>query len=83
MLTCNAFGFYPRQIKVTWLKNGEKVKSGVTSTDEFSNGDWYYQIYSQWDVVPLSGETYSCRVEHVSLSKPITINWGRILVPTS
>ncbi|MBN3291495.1 HB2I protein, partial [Polypterus senegalus] len=76
MLVCSALGFYPRKIKISWLKNGVEVKSGVTSTEEVSNGNWYYQIHSHWEMTPQSGETYACKVQHRSVSdQPIIVQW--------
>ncbi|XP_028657230.2 H-2 class II histocompatibility antigen, E-S beta chain-like [Erpetoichthys calabaricus] len=76
MLVCSALGFFPRKIKVTWLRNGVEVKSGVTSTEEMSNGNWYYQIHSHWEMTPQSGETYACKVQHKSVSdQPIIVQW--------
>ncbi|MBN3296858.1 HB2D protein, partial [Amia calva] len=75
-LACHAFGFYPQQIKVTWLRNGAEVKHGVMFTDLMADGDWYYQIHSHLELTPRSGETISCRVEHSSLKEPLEIKWG-------
>uniref|UniRef100_A0A8C9WXT4 Ig-like domain-containing protein n=1 Tax=Sander lucioperca TaxID=283035 RepID=A0A8C9WXT4_SANLU len=44
MLVCGVYGFYPKQIRVTWLTNGKEVTSDVTSTEELPNGNWLYQI---------------------------------------
>ncbi|XP_066579911.1 H-2 class II histocompatibility antigen, I-E beta chain-like isoform X1 [Amia ocellicauda] len=74
-LACHAFGFYPQQIKVTWLRNGTEVKHGVMFTDLMADGDWYYQIHSHLELMPRSGETISCRVEHSSLKEPLEIKW--------
>uniref|UniRef100_A0A672GTW5 Ig-like domain-containing protein n=1 Tax=Salarias fasciatus TaxID=181472 RepID=A0A672GTW5_SALFA len=29
MLVCTAYGFYPKNIKLTWLRNGHEVTSDV------------------------------------------------------
>ncbi|KAG9345257.1 hypothetical protein JZ751_009803 [Albula glossodonta] len=75
MLVCSAYDFYPKGIKVTWLRDGQEVTSDVTSTEELSNGDWYYQLHSHLEYTPRSGETIACKVEHGSLPKGKVVTW--------
>ncbi|XP_076581474.1 H-2 class II histocompatibility antigen, E-S beta chain-like [Chaetodon auriga] len=75
MLVCSVFGFYPKQIRVSWLRDGHKVTSDVTSTDELADADWFYQIHSHLEYTPRSGEKISCVVEHASLREPLVTDW--------
>ncbi|XP_047453692.1 H-2 class II histocompatibility antigen, E-S beta chain-like isoform X1 [Mugil cephalus] len=75
MLICSAYNFYPKQIRVTWLRNGKKDTSDVSSTDELPNGNWLYQIHSYLEYTPTPGERISCMVEHASLMEPKVTNW--------
>ncbi|KAG7331981.1 hypothetical protein KOW79_003815 [Hemibagrus wyckioides] len=75
LLMCSAYSFYPKLIKVTWLRNGQEVKGGQTSTEEMANGDWYYQVHSHLEYKPESGEEISCVVEHASFKKPMSYKW--------
>ncbi|RVE62690.1 hypothetical protein OJAV_G00159350 [Oryzias javanicus] len=75
MLACSAYNFYPKQIKLTWLRNGEKVINDVTSTEELPNGNWHYQIHSYLEYTPSTGEEITCMVEHASLKEPKHYNW--------
>ncbi|KAI1886080.1 hypothetical protein AGOR_G00210340 [Albula goreensis] len=75
MLVCAVYDFYPKGIKVTWLRDGQEVTSDVTSTEELSNGDWYYQLHSHLEYTPRSGETISCKVEHGSLPQGKVVTW--------
>ncbi|XP_016303638.1 H-2 class II histocompatibility antigen, I-E beta chain-like [Sinocyclocheilus anshuiensis] len=75
VLMCSAYDFYPQRIKVSWMRNGKVVTSDVTSTEELSDGDWYYQIHSHLEYTPKSGEIISCAVDHAGLTKPIIIDW--------
>ncbi|KAM6935267.1 DLA class II histocompatibility antigen, DR-1 beta chain-like [Lycodopsis pacificus] len=75
MLVCSAYGFYPKQIRVTWLRNGNNVTSDVTSTEELPNGNWLYQIHSYLEFTPRAGEKITCRVEHASLMGPKLYEW--------
>uniref|UniRef100_W5MKA5 Major histocompatibility complex class II DGB n=1 Tax=Lepisosteus oculatus TaxID=7918 RepID=W5MKA5_LEPOC len=75
MLMCSALGFYPKQIKVSWLRDGQTVTSDVTSTEELADGDWYYQIHSHLEYTPRAGESIVCRVEHSSFATPKELTW--------
>jgi len=75
MLVCSVYGFYPKQIRVTWQKNGNNVTSDVTSTEELSNGNWLYQIHSYLEFTPTPGEKITCMVEHASLTGPKLYEW--------
>uniref|UniRef100_A0A667XGT8 Ig-like domain-containing protein n=1 Tax=Myripristis murdjan TaxID=586833 RepID=A0A667XGT8_9TELE len=75
MLVCSAYGFYPKQIRLTWLRNGKEVTSDVTSTEELPNGNWLYQIHSQLEYTPRPGEKIICMVEHASLMDPELYDW--------
>nr|AYN72188.1 MHC class II antigen beta chain [Oreochromis niloticus] len=71
MLICSVYDFFPKNIKVSWLRDGEKVSADVTSTEEMADGDWYYQTHSHLEYTPRSGEKISCKVEHASLKEPL------------
>ncbi|KAG7236235.1 hypothetical protein INR49_001151, partial [Caranx melampygus] len=48
----NVFNFYPKQIRVSWTRDGQEVSSDVTSTEELADADWYYQIHSHLEYTP-------------------------------
>ncbi|KAM4736603.1 H-2 class II histocompatibility antigen, E-S beta chain-like [Anableps anableps] len=75
MLICSAYDFYPKNIRVTWLKDGKEVTSDVTSTDELPNGNWLHQIHTYLEFTPKPGEKITCMVEHVSLREPKLYDW--------
>ncbi|XP_056102600.1 H-2 class II histocompatibility antigen, E-D beta chain-like [Rhinichthys klamathensis goyatoka] len=76
VLMCSAYEFYPKKISVSWLRDGKLMTSDVTSTMEMANGNWYYQIHSQLEYTPKSGEKISCVVEHASSPQPIVKDWN-------
>ncbi|XP_029996506.1 rano class II histocompatibility antigen, A beta chain-like isoform X1 [Sphaeramia orbicularis] len=76
VLLCSAYDFYPKQIRVMWLRNGQEV---VSSTEAIPDGDWYYQIHSYLGYTPTPGETISCVVEHASLREPLILVWDSSL----
>uniref|UniRef100_A0A3B4A1G3 Ig-like domain-containing protein n=1 Tax=Periophthalmus magnuspinnatus TaxID=409849 RepID=A0A3B4A1G3_9GOBI len=75
LLLCSAYNFYPQEIQMTWLLNGQEVTSAVTSTDILYNGNLYYQIHSYLEHRPKPGEEFSCMVEHVTLRDPLLKIW--------
>uniref|UniRef100_A0A3B4GZZ0 Rano class II histocompatibility antigen, A beta chain-like n=1 Tax=Pundamilia nyererei TaxID=303518 RepID=A0A3B4GZZ0_9CICH len=75
LFMCSAYNFYPKQIKLTWLRDGKEATSNVTSTDELPNGNWLYQIHSYIEISSKPGEKISCVVEHASLTEPKVYDW--------
>ncbi|XP_030053111.1 H-2 class II histocompatibility antigen, E-S beta chain [Microcaecilia unicolor] len=73
-LACYVTGFYPSGIKVKWLRNHVE-ESSVVSTELLQNGDWTFQILVILEMELQRGETYTCEVEHSSLSEPLQVNW--------
>ncbi|KAM6185089.1 DLA class II histocompatibility antigen, DR-1 beta chain-like [Rhynchocyon petersi] len=75
LLVCSVNGFYPGHIEVKWFRNEQEEKDGVVSTGLIRNGDWTFQMLVMLEVIPQSGEVYSCQVAHPSLDRPITVEW--------
>ncbi|KFV96485.1 hypothetical protein N326_11141, partial [Eurypyga helias] len=71
-LVCAVMDFYPADIEVKWFRNGQEETERVVSTDVMQNGDWTYQVLVLLETSPRRGDTYACRVEHVSLEHPLT-----------
>ncbi|XP_049416516.1 rano class II histocompatibility antigen, A beta chain-like [Epinephelus fuscoguttatus] len=82
MLVCSAYNFYPKQIRMTWLRNGEEVTSAVSFSKVMSVGDWYYQIHSYLVHTPTREERMTCMVEHLTLSEPVLQVWDPSLPVT-
>ncbi|KAM6325759.1 class II histocompatibility antigen, B-L beta chain-like isoform 2-T2 [Alca torda] len=74
-LVCAVMDFYPAEIEVKWLKNGQEETEHVVSTEVMQNGDWTYQVLVMLETAPQRGDTYTCQVEHVSLQHPVTQHW--------
>ncbi|XP_076010957.1 rano class II histocompatibility antigen, A beta chain-like [Genypterus blacodes] len=74
-LVCSAYNFFPKEIHVTWYSDGKEITSGVSSTEEQADGDWYYQIHSHLEYTPRSGEKITCVVDHASLEHSLITNW--------
>lgn len=80
MLICSAYNFYPKQIHLTWLRNGQEVSEGVSYSDATDDGDLRYRIFSHLEYTPVSGETITCLVEHLRLSEPRLISHGELFI---
>ncbi|KAK9405233.1 DLA class II histocompatibility antigen DR-1 beta chain-like [Crotalus adamanteus] len=55
ILLCIARGFYPVEIEVRWLKNGQPEEEGVAFGEELQNGDWTYQLQVMLETQPQRG----------------------------
>lgn len=75
MLLCTVYDYHPKGIKVSWLRDGKVVTEGVSSTEELSDGDWYYQFHTYLEYIPKPGENISCMVQHESLTQPLIYTW--------
>lgn len=76
MLECSVWGFFPQEVRVSWLKDGVEVPSDfVSSTDVMSNGDWSFQVHLYLEFIPRRGERVTCRVDHSSLAQGLEVDW--------
>ncbi|XP_063997199.1 class II histocompatibility antigen, B-L beta chain-like [Pogoniulus pusillus] len=74
-LLCAVMDFYPAEVEVKWLRNGQEQTDSVVSTEVLQNGDWSYQVLVLLESSPQPGDTYVCQVEHSSLQHPIARRW--------
>ncbi|KAK2833544.1 hypothetical protein Q5P01_017433 [Channa striata] len=79
MVVCSAYNFFPKQIRMSWLRNGEAVTSGVSCSEVMSDGDWYYQIHCYLEYTPALSDSVACMVEHFTFSKPVIHVWDQSL----
>ncbi|KAE8576367.1 hypothetical protein XENTR_v10004152 [Xenopus tropicalis] len=71
VLSCIAEKFYPMEISLTWLKNGQLV-TDVTSFGPFLCEDDYYSMWSQTELLLTEeddGLIYTCQINHMSFGK--------------
>ncbi|XP_067849968.1 uncharacterized protein [Heptranchias perlo] len=78
-LSCRIHSFYPREITVTWLKNGEKMTEESDAPCEPTLGnDALYYLTSSVKIIPMRANVnmkYTCQVEHDSLTEPVEADW--------
>uniref|UniRef100_A0A3Q0S0S8 Ig-like domain-containing protein n=1 Tax=Amphilophus citrinellus TaxID=61819 RepID=A0A3Q0S0S8_AMPCI len=70
-LICYVTGFYPAPVNVSWTKNGESVTEGTSISLAFPNKDGTFRQTARLDFVPQTGDSYTCTVEHVALTRPV------------
>ncbi|XP_074873747.1 class I histocompatibility antigen, F10 alpha chain-like [Carettochelys insculpta] len=73
-LSCQARGFYPRPIHLSWVRDGGDVLAETGSSGILPNADGTYYTQSSLETSPQEdGPRYACRVEHTSLLEPALI----------
>ncbi|NWI67675.1 DMB protein, partial [Todus mexicanus] len=77
LLTCHVWGFYPGEVRVAWLRNGDLLTpEDLPQISATPNGDWTYQTKVNLAVAPETGDTFTCSVEHPSLDQPLLVDWS-------
>ncbi|KFQ78060.1 Class I histocompatibility antigen, F10 alpha chain, partial [Phaethon lepturus] len=75
-LYCRAYGFYPRPITVSWLKDSEVRDQETERGGVTPNSDGTYYTWASIEARPEEKDKYRCRVEHASLLEPGLFAWG-------
>ncbi|XP_062324543.1 H-2 class II histocompatibility antigen, A-U alpha chain-like [Osmerus eperlanus] len=82
-LICHVTGFFPAPVTVWWTRNGENVTEGVSISLPYANKDFTYNQISRLTFTPGEGDIYSCSVQHMSLTEPLTRMWDvEVSVPS-
>ncbi|XP_067321516.1 H-2 class I histocompatibility antigen, Q10 alpha chain-like [Anolis sagrei] len=74
-LICRVGGFYPKEIDITWTKDGEVWMADTYHGLVSPNSDGTY--YTWWSIMvdPKERDRYKCHVEHDGLLKPVDVAW--------
>ncbi|MBN3323412.1 HMR1 protein, partial [Atractosteus spatula] len=82
-VTCIVTGFYPQEITVNWVRDGNvTVEEKFLAGEVLPNGDGTYQVRSVLAVNLEDPEshTYSCQVTHLSMTETLVVKWGKKLI---
>ncbi|KAL8213631.1 UNVERIFIED_CONTAM: hypothetical protein K2H54_067548 [Gekko kuhli] len=74
-LFCQLYGFYPKEIEVTWMKDGEDRTAETLTGGVVPNSDGTYHTWLSIEVDPKEKDRYWCRVGHDSLLEPLELAW--------
>ncbi|XP_078422963.1 class I histocompatibility antigen, F10 alpha chain-like [Cetorhinus maximus] len=73
-LSCLVTGFYPLDIEVSWLRDGE-VMSETLSSGVRPNHDGTHQIQKEIEINAGDEDQYSCQIQHSSLAVTQLYHW--------
>uniref|UniRef100_A0ABM5FF07 Class I histocompatibility antigen, F10 alpha chain-like n=1 Tax=Pogona vitticeps TaxID=103695 RepID=A0ABM5FF07_9SAUR len=74
-LVCQAYGFYPKEIDVTWRKEGEVWQEGTFHRSVAPYPDGTYHAWLSIEIDPKERDQYRCHVDHASLGEPLVLAW--------
>ncbi|XP_056389399.1 uncharacterized protein LOC130283842 isoform X2 [Hyla sarda] len=69
-LHCQAVGFFPRDIEITWILDGKTQKQSLIR-EPVKNEDGTYNVTSDVTFTALKNKNLSCIVNHGSLHEPL------------
>uniref|UniRef100_A0A8C6TU30 Ig-like domain-containing protein n=1 Tax=Neogobius melanostomus TaxID=47308 RepID=A0A8C6TU30_9GOBI len=75
VLVCSVYGFFPKDVTVTWTNHQQPVTTGVSTTELLPDSGWTYQLHSHLEFSPSPGDQISCVIEHISLKEPIVLDY--------
>ncbi|XP_059581201.1 major histocompatibility complex class I-related gene protein [Alligator mississippiensis] len=77
IVSCQVHSFYPRDVAVVWLKNGEAQPQETNRSGVLPSGDGTYQTWATIEIDPSSNHNYTCSVEHKSLGAALRVAWDK------
>ncbi|XP_078063912.1 SMH class II histocompatibility antigen, beta-1 chain-like, partial [Mustelus asterias] len=72
-LVCSLKNFFPRNIKVSWLRDGVAIVDGVETTHIVPQDDKTFQARNILSLNGDVGGSYVCQVEHEALTEKLHI----------
>ncbi|XP_047414613.1 MHC class I polypeptide-related sequence B-like isoform X1 [Sciurus carolinensis] len=82
-VTCVAFGFYPQNISLTWLQNGEPLSQETQqSVGVLPYGNGTYQTWVSTRIPQGQELSFSCRARHTGKDSTVTVPCGELWHPS-
>ncbi|KAK3539251.1 hypothetical protein QTP86_032097, partial [Hemibagrus guttatus] len=74
-VVCHATGFFPKEVMISWMKDGEDVNEDVELRETLPNQDGSFQKRSILKVPAeeLQKHTYTCVIQHSSLKEELVL----------
>ncbi|XP_063152174.1 major histocompatibility complex class I-related gene protein-like isoform X3 [Candoia aspera] len=72
-LTCQVYGFYPKELDATWRRDGEILEHETLRGPLAPNSDKTYYTLLSIQVDPQKKYQYRCHVEHDALPKALSV----------
>ncbi|XP_007492725.1 IgG receptor FcRn large subunit p51 isoform X1 [Monodelphis domestica] len=74
-LTCQAFSFFPPEVKLTFLREGKPVPEPEKGAEPWPNRDGAFHSQATLQVQRGDEARYSCEVRHPALATPLTVSF--------
>ncbi|XP_015681190.1 major histocompatibility complex class I-related gene protein-like [Protobothrops mucrosquamatus] len=73
ILVCEAYGFYPKEIQATWMRDGENWDQGTIRRNVAPNSDGTYYVWISIEIDPKERNRSHCHLEHDGLQEPLVL----------
>ncbi|XP_032065610.1 uncharacterized protein LOC116503352 isoform X2 [Thamnophis elegans] len=73
VLICQAFGFYPKEIRSTWTRDGEVCQYETLHKNMAPNSDGTYYVLLSIEIHPKERDHFRCYLEHEGLREPLVL----------